>query len=383
MNALLATALVTIATAAASQNMTVCKTLCSGDCKTYEPPLDACYNPAALWPGDPQWGRAMDRVLDRCNATHLSRSFFAATDVNCQTRTDGFALPLGECLHIWGFGKPRDYGIFTCSGARDARFDAATKETTAVEGMLRQHPSDIRGPPKLVDTVFSWAALNKSIAAAAAGKRVSITLGDSFAMADYTGTAITIRKGCSVSIISGASIVGEKTVLDAGSKGTLFIVEGSLTLEGLTLKNGLAKEGNGGALTIRNMFTSTSCSFVNNTAPGGDGGVAHVYRNASATFTSCSFINNTAHAGGGAVDVYLGAARFVACSFQESSAGTDLKYNGIWAGFDPTFEKERGSVIFGCPTGTTGADVPLKANANTSQLPPARTIVACHPTGEL
>ena len=112
-------------------------------------------------------------------------------------------------------------------------------------------------------------------------------------------------------------------------------------------------------------------------------GVAHVYRNASATFTSCSFINNTAHAGGGAVDVYLGAARFVACSFQESSAGTDLKYNGIWAGFDPTFGKERGSVIFGCPAGTTGADVPLKANANTSQLPPTRTIVPCHPTGEL
>ena len=58
--------------------MAVCKTRCSGDCKTYEPPLDA-------WPGDPQWGteRVLERVMDRCNATHISRSFFAAIDVNC------------------------------------------------------------------------------------------------------------------------------------------------------------------------------------------------------------------------------------------------------------------------------------------------------------
>jgi len=356
MNALLATALVTITSATASQNVTVCKARCSGDCKTYEPPLDACYNPAALWPGDPQWGT--DRILDRCNATHISRSFFAATDVNCKTRTDGFELPLGECLGP--FGKPRPWGTFSCSGARDIQFDAATSNLTETE------------------TVFSWAALNKSITAAPAGKRMSITLGDSFTMADYAGNAITIREGCSVSIISDE----EKTVLDAGSKGTFFIVEGSLALEGLILKNGLAKEGNGGALTIKNTFTSTSCSFVNNIAPAGDGGVAHVYRNSSATFTGCSFINNTARAGGGAVDVYLGAARFVGCSFQESSAGADLKHNGVWAGFNVTFGEERGSVTFGCPAGTTGADVPLKDNANTSQLPPAKAIVSCHPIGE-
>jgi hypothetical protein len=271
-----------------------------------------------MWPGHgAQWGT--ERVLDRCNATHISRSFFAATDENCKTRTGGFDLPLGECVGLWGSS--------TCTKI----------------------------------PVFSWAALSIAVAAS---KTVSITLGDSFSMADYTGEAITIREGCSVRIISGAP----RTVLDAGSKGTLFIVEGSLTLEGLTLKNGLAKEGNGGALTIKNTFTGTSCSFVNNTAPGGDGGVAHVYRNASAAFTSCSFINNTARAGGGAVDVYLGAARFVACSFQESIAGTDLKYNGIYAGFN---------VTFGCPAGTTGADVPLKNNANTSQLPPAKTIVSC------
>jgi len=97
--------------------------------------------------------------------------------------------------------------------------------------------------------------------------------------------------------------------------------------------------------------------------------VAHVHPNGSAAFTSCSFVNNSAGAGGGAVDVYKGEARFVDCSFEEDRAGTDLKYNGVYNG---------GTVTFGCPTGTTGADVPLKGNANTSQLPPAKQIVSCH-----
>lgn len=56
-------------------------------------------------------------------------------------------------------------------------------------------------------------------------------------------------------------------------------------------------------------------------------------------------------------------------SFQEDSVGTELKYNGIYVG---------GNVTFGCPTGTTGADVLLKENANTSQLPPAKQVVSCH-----
>ena len=120
-------------------------------------------------------------------------------------------------------------------------------------------------------------------------------------MAGYkgvNGTAITIPKGCVVSITSAGH-----TVLDAGGKGSLFIVEGSLTAEGLSLKNGVARGAggkNGGAFRTDGSATFTRCSFINNSAPGGDGGVAHVYANSSATFTSCSFARNSAHAGGGA-----------------------------------------------------------------------------------
>ena len=196
-------------------------------------------------------------------------------------------------------------------------------------------------------------------------------------MAGYNGTngtVVIIPEGYAVSITSG-----RRTVLDAGSKGSLFIVKGSLILEGLILKNGVARGvpgNNGGVFNTYGSAAFTRCSFVNNSAPDGDGGVAHVHSNASATFSSCLFSENSAGAGGGAVDVYLGSARFVNCSFEVDSRGAALKYNGIYDG---------GKISFGCPVGTTGADVLLKGNAtnrccdrNASQLPPAQKVVACH-----
>ena len=235
--------------------------------------------------------------------------------------------------------------------------------------------------------VQSWGALASAIARlpTSASKTASFVLGSGFTMAGYNrvpnGTVITIPKGCAVTITSESKGKGTgRTVLDAGSKGSLFIVRGSLNVNGLILQNGVARgvQGvNGGAFSTYGSAAFTSCSFINNTAPDGDGGVAHVYNTATATFTSCSFAKNAAHAGGGAVDVYLGSARFVNCSFEVDSKGTDLKYNGIYDG---------GKIVFGCPAGTTGNDVPLKGSGTnrccdrkTSQLPPAQKIASCHP----
>lgn len=219
----------------------------------------------------------------------------------------------------------------------------------------------------------TWGALASAVAelpkSPAAPKKALIDLGSGFTMAGYNGTAITLPEGYVVSIVGAPGGI----VLNAGSKGSLFIAEGSLVLEGLAFSHGaaLAKGSNGGVISVNSGGSAafTRCSFAHNAAPYGDGGVAHVHSNASATFTSCAFANNTASAGGGAVDVYKGSARFVDCTFAEDSAGTELRYNGIYVG---------GSVIFGCPAGTTGPDVPLTGNANTSQLPPAEKIVVCH-----
>lgn len=181
--------------------------------------------------------------------------------------------------------------------------------------------------------IKTWEGLESRITLlppAGAKKEVAITLtvGSPFSMAGYNGSAITIPKGYHVSIAAappggdGSAIPrsitsggGTRVVLDAGSKGTLFIAEGALLVDSVTLKNGIALTGNGGVLTVNPNGTAAfaGCSFVNNTAPAGDGGVAHVHSYGSATFTSCSFVKNSASAGGGAVDVYLGSARFVNC----------------------------------------------------------------------
>jgi hypothetical protein len=218
----------------------------------------------------------------------------------------------------------------------------------------------------------NWKCLSSAIALLPAStspsKAVSFELGTDFTTAGYNGTVITIPEGCTVRIITSGTT---EVVLDADSQGSFFIVEGSLTLESLTLKNGFAGAGNGGVLSVDKdgLATFTGCSFINNTAPHGDGGVAHVHPNGSAIFTSCSFVGNAAGAGGGAVDVYEGFARFDNCSFEEDRRGGELKFNGVYNG---------GTVLFGCLNGTKGAEVLLHGNANTSQLPPAKQVVSCH-----
>ena len=93
----------------------MCKHKCDSDCKAYTLPVSQCYSPPKLFPGDPQWG-AFD-VLDVCTAAGtLNRSFYASKDGSCSKRTDGFDLPLGEC--VGPFGKPRPWGKFACEPGR-------------------------------------------------------------------------------------------------------------------------------------------------------------------------------------------------------------------------------------------------------------------------
>ena len=98
------------------ENMTLCGAAgqpCSSDCKTYRVPLAQCFSPALRYPGDEQWG-PFD-VIDICQGSFLNRSFFATTDGSCRNRTDGFVVPLNEC--VGPFGKPRPFGKFSCTAA--------------------------------------------------------------------------------------------------------------------------------------------------------------------------------------------------------------------------------------------------------------------------
>jgi hypothetical protein len=93
----------------------LCKGKCAHDCKVYRTPLSECYSPSALFPGDEQWG-AFDvfDVLDRTAGNdNFSRTFFNSTDGTCRGQTDGFTLPLRQC--VGPFGAPRPWGTITQS----------------------------------------------------------------------------------------------------------------------------------------------------------------------------------------------------------------------------------------------------------------------------
>jgi hypothetical protein len=93
--------------------MQVCSGKCTDDCMTYHPPLNECYSPPKLWPGDVQWGDS--DTLDVCNATHLVRSFYPSTNGSCTGDADDFTLPLHTC--VGPFGKPRPWGNFSCDAS--------------------------------------------------------------------------------------------------------------------------------------------------------------------------------------------------------------------------------------------------------------------------
>lgn len=104
------------------KNLTSCqnKTIDS-DCKTYESPVNVCYNPMNLFQNDSQWGS--NDVFDVCsfNGTSpptINRTFYNSTNASCSGVPEGgFSfLPTMEC--IGPFGKPRPWGKFSCQSKK-------------------------------------------------------------------------------------------------------------------------------------------------------------------------------------------------------------------------------------------------------------------------
>ena len=88
------------------------------DCKTYQSPIETCYNPRKLFGNnDSQWGS--NDIYDVCmfdgSTATINRTFYPSTNSTCSGKPDGgfSLLPTSEC--IGPFGKPRPWGILTCS----------------------------------------------------------------------------------------------------------------------------------------------------------------------------------------------------------------------------------------------------------------------------
>jgi hypothetical protein len=318
-------------------------------------------------------------------------------------------------------------GAYKKSGGCDTDWPAQPFDTCCVYGnkFLQPAPACLSN---CVGTIAStWNNLSTSIAKLKTGASALYILSKSFSTPlkkfeaieitkgtvkiDGSGHAILDGRGTSTmfSIDAGGTLIVKGVALQNGyvggygSGGAVFVGGGSATFSSCSFVQNTAIDGGGAVYLGGGSATFSSCLFVNNTGGGaygedGNGGVVLVLYGGSATFSSCSFVNNTATDqadGGGAVYVGGGSATFSSCSFVKNTAilggamyvdrggsariancsfeadgsGKKSKANGIF---------NNGRVTFGCPTGTTGADVPLRSCPGTSQLPPAKQIVFCH-----
>lgn len=154
-------------------NLTLCADRrCDSGCKAYIVPLGRCYSPTQQFPADPQWGSA-DILDEPVNSSHLSRSFFATTNGTCQHQTDGFLLPLHEC--IGPFGRPRPFGTLSTVLAESDETLCRDHVATHVKDVRREakgalaHPYLVPAGP--YEQLWDWDAVFLGVATLRFGNR--------------------------------------------------------------------------------------------------------------------------------------------------------------------------------------------------------------------
>jgi peptide methionine sulfoxide reductase MsrB len=97
-------------------NATLSTDKCGGvDVRSYVTPLNICYSPSQLFPGDPQWGAFDVRDSITPLTRRLRRAFYDTKDGSCGAETDHFDVPLDQC--VGPFGTPRPWGEFSLVGS--------------------------------------------------------------------------------------------------------------------------------------------------------------------------------------------------------------------------------------------------------------------------
>lgn len=154
---------------------------------------------------------------------------------------------------------------------------------------------------------------------------------------------------CSSSSTRPLALLGsgqDTTFVDCGSTTRFLSSNVSLAVAGLTLRNGRLPGGSGGGISIDwhgdgNSVLFDSVTFVNHSAPHGDGGAVALITslsltNAQASFFNCTFRSNYAKYYGAAVAFYLSSTfmvnisfTFQQCSFYSNTAGAIHCFLGI------------------------------------------------------
>lgn len=174
------------------------------------------------------------------------------------------------------------------------------------------------------------------------------TDGDTVLLADgtYTGAGnYNINsKGKSITVKSKGGF--QKCIIDCQSLGRGFVIGGgSVTLYGLTVKNGNTENKGGGIWFWEGELTVVDCCFDSNTASKLGGAIFTSYYPgvpSKSSFQDCSFSNNNAANGGGGVYFQSGdlntnlLSSFTNCDFNGNQKGVISSY-GLEGNIDLSF----------------------------------------------
>jgi hypothetical protein len=126
---------------------------------------------------------------------------------------------------------------------------------------------------------------------------------------------------------------GQTITIDGGGANRVFLnFSGALTLNNLTIANGLTTADGGGVLN-NNILTVTDSTFIGNSAAAGGA----IFNAAAGTLsvTNCTFSGNVSASGGGIDSVHGGTVN--SCTFSNNSAGSSTSGAAVLAD-DTTLE---------------------------------------------
>jgi predicted outer membrane repeat protein len=180
-------------------------------------------------------------------------------------------------------------------------------------------------------------SLRGQVAAAASGDTIEFA-------SSIMGQTITLTSG-EIALAKNLTINGttEKITVSGGFTSRIFeITSGTVTIESLTLSNGTAAGGNGGAvlvdsgatLTLKSASLSNNTATLSSTSTNGFGGA--VENDGSLTVTSSTLQNNNAQASGGAIDSFSGSAGTLTVTSTKFYGNVAGNFGGAISTADPT-----------------------------------------------
>jgi hypothetical protein len=170
----------------------------------------------------------------------------------------------------------------------------------------------------------------------AGGGTITLTPGCTYTLTSSHGTAASGPNGLPV-ITTTITLAGNANVITRSGTAPAFRIAevsstGKLTLQAVTLSNGIAASG--GGILNAGTVTLTGSALIDNTATSGHGGGVFNGPSSAATFTSSTLSGNTAPAGnGGALYSTGGAATFTSSSI----SGNHARLGGGVATVNATF----------------------------------------------